>query len=325
MGLTALVYGFNAWRKWDITSDAEEQYDLEKKVYLIITIMSLGFFLRLLMVPLWFWTLHSMIISIPGAMCLVGVHNIDAPVSYIASALKLVLPVLYGYWLILNFLDRQVATQPFIKPKLIFLSPLGILILIESVLDITLLLSVPPRQVSCCTSLFDVLRDNISQIVTGSTWMWVAVFDCLSAFILGEMIWFWTAQKRSLSSNGGWWFGKKSIMIFETLIIVFTFAVFVLSLHTKIAPLFLNLPFHHCVFCLGQEMWDALLSFTLIFTGLAILTIYFWVVSSKSYSSINTDLGERMGSLLKWACLLFTGGVVMLSIHIGWVINGLKP
>jgi len=320
IGLTALGHGFYVWRKWDMTSDAEQQYGLEKKVYLIITILSLGFILRFLMVPLWFWTLHSMIASISGAMCLVGVHNINTPVSYISSGLKLALPVFYGYWLTLNFLDRQVATQPFMKQKLIFLSPLGILVLVETVLDATFLISVPPRQVSCCTSLFDVPRDNIPQIVTGSTWIWVVVFYCLAAFIIGEMIWFLIAQKRSVSSKEGWWFGKKSVMILETLIIVFTIAVFVLSLHTKIAPLFLNLPFHHCIFCLGQEVWDALLSFTLIFSGLAMLLVYFWVVSSDSYSDVNTYLGEKMRTMLKWAGFLLTGGVIILSIHIGLII-----
>ena len=303
-----------------MTNDAEKQYGLEKKVYLIITILSLGFFLRLLMIPLWFWTLHSMIISVSGAMCLVGVHNINAPVSYISSGLKLALPVFYGYWLTLNSLDRQVAAQPFMKQKLIFLSPLGLLILIETVFDATFLFSVPPRQVSCCTSLFDVPRDYIPQIVTGSTWIWVVVFYCLAVFIIGEIIWFLIAQKRSLSSKEGWWFGKKSVMIFETLIIVFAIAIFVLSLHTKIAPLFLNIPFHHCIFCLGQEVWDALLSFTLIFTGLTMLLVYFWVVSSESYSDVNTYLGEKMIALLKWAGFLLTGGIVILTIHIGLVI-----
>jgi len=117
VGLVAAVNGFQVWRRWDITSQEEEQYRLEKRVYLIITLLSLGLILRFLMVPLWFWTLHSMIISIPGAMCLVGVHNTNAPLSYIASGLKLVMLPLYGYWLFLNYLDRKVVKQPFMKQK----------------------------------------------------------------------------------------------------------------------------------------------------------------------------------------------------------------
>ena len=316
IGLTAALNGFYVWKKWDITSCADEQYRLEKKVYLIITILSLGFFLRLLMVPLWFWSLHSMIISIPGAMCLVGVHNVSAPLSYIASSLKLVLPALYGYWLILNMLDRQVATQPFVKQKLMLLTPLGILILAETILDTSFFFSTPPRQVSCCTSLFDIPRDNILQIVTESTWIWVVVFYVLALFILGEIVYFLIAQKRSSSPGGGRWFGKKSIMGLETLAAIIFFVVFVLALHTRISPLFLGLPFHHCIFCLGQEVWDALLFFSMIFIGLTLFLIYFWVVSSANYREVNPVLSEKMVSLLKWSGYMTAGGMIILSIHL---------
>ncbi len=320
IGLMALINGVGIRSRWKIDQDTEEQYLLEKRIYLIITLLSLGFFLRLLMALLWFQTLHSMIISVPGAMCLAGVHNINAPLSYIASSLKLVFPALYGYWLVLHFLDRQVVSQPFMKQKLILLAPLGILILIETVLDTTFLLSVPPRQVSCCTSLFIVPRENIPQIVTGSAWVWVLISYCLFIFTIGEIVWFVMTQKRCILSGRGWWFGKKSVMIFETLVIAFLIAVFLLALHTKIAPLFLRLPFHHCIFCLGQQVWDALLSFGLIFTGLYMLLIYFWVVSSKSYRSVNFYVGEKMVKLLKWSGCTLTGGVVVLSIHMGLVI-----
>jgi hypothetical protein len=316
MGLTAALNGFYVGKKWDITSCADEQYRLEKKVYLIITILSLGFFLRFLMVPLWFWSLHSMIISIPGAMCLVGVHNVAAPLSYISSGFKLVLPALYGYWLTLNMLDRQVATQPFVKQKLMLLTPLGILVLAETILDISFFFSTPPRQVSCCTSLFDIPRDNILQIVTESTWIWVVVFYVLAFFILGEILYFLIVQKKSSSLGGGRWFGKKAIMIFETLVVIIFFVVFILAIHTRISPLFLGLPFHHCIFCLGQKEWDALLFFSMIAIGLTLFLIYFWVVSAAIYGEVNPILSGKMVSLLKWSGYMTAGGVIILSIHL---------
>jgi hypothetical protein len=316
LGLAAAINGFRIWKKWDIKSEADEQYRLEKQVYLIITVLSLGFFLRLLMVPLWFWTLHSMIISIPGAMCLVGVHNINAPTSYIASSLKLVLPALYGYWLILNMLDRQIATQPFIKQKLIFLTPLGVLILAETILDITFFFSTPPRQVSCCTSLFDIPREDILRVVTESTWIWVVIFYILALMILGEIVYFLIAQKRSILPGRGRWFGKKSVMFSETIGIVVALVVFIFALHTKISPLFLGLPFHHCVFCLGQEVWDALVSFSMIFIGLVLLLIYFWIVSSTRYREVNPGLSGNMVMLLKFSGSMLALGLIILSIHL---------
>jgi hypothetical protein len=316
IGLVSAINGFYVQSRWDITNQEEEQYRLEKRVYLIITLVSLGLLLRLLMIPVWFCTLHSMIISIPGAMCLIGVHNITTPYSYLASSLKLVLLPLYGYWLILNLLDRQVVTQPFMKHKLRFLTPLGMLILCETILDASFLLSVPPRQVSCCTSLFDVPRENILPLVSQSTWLWFIMFYGLILFIWGELLYFFVAQRRSTAFSQRWWFGNKTFMFLQTLVIVFTFVVFILALHTKISPLFLHLPFHHCVFCLGQEVWDALLSFSMLSMGLTFFLIYFWVVSSVNYSNINLILTEKMLRLLKWSGAMLTGGIIILSIHL---------
>ncbi len=324
VGLIAALNGFYIWKNWDINNPAEKQYALEKNVYLIITVVTLGFLLRLLMIPLWFLSLQSMIKSIPGAMCLVGVHNVDAPVSYIASSLKLVLPALYGYWLILNLLDRQVATQPFMKQKLAALAPLGTLIVIETVLDICFFFSTPPRQVSCCTSLFDVPRDDILQVVTESTWLWTIIFYVLAIFILTQTVYFLIARKKIQKKNGTtdkcWWFGKKSVMLLDTVVIIFLFIVFIIALQTKISPLFLHLPFHHCIFCLCQEVWDALLSFAMIFAGLVLLLIYFWIVSLSGYKDVNYILDKKMTTLLKWSGFIFAGGFIILSIHLFTVL-----
>lgn len=319
-GLIAAFNGFPLWKNWNIKSDAEAQYSLEKKVYLIITVLFLAFSLRILMFPLWFFTLHTMIPSVPGAMCLVGVHNINPSVSYVASALKLITPVFYAYWLILNMLDRKIETQPFMKQKLWLLTPLGILILIESILDTSFFFSVAPRQVSCCTSLFDIPRGDILQVVTESPWLWVVVFYGLSIVFSAEAAYFFTAQKKSIHRENGWWFGEKTIMFIQTFFIILIFITFILSLHTKISPLFLGLPFHHCIFCLCQEVWDALCSFFMIFIGLSLFLIYFWTVSSADYMPLNQRCGIFMKNLLKWACCLFLSGLIILTIHLFLVL-----
>ncbi len=320
IGLVAGLNGFSIWKNWDIKSDAEDQYRLEKKVYLIITVLFLGFCLRLFMFPLWFFSLHTMIPSVPGAMCLVGIHNINSPVSYVASGFKLVMPVFYVYWLILNLLDRGIETQPFMKHKLWLLTPLGTLIIIETIMDAWFLFSVPPRQVSCCTSLFDVPRNDLLQIVSESSWLWVVVFYTLALILLGEMAYFFRAQTKSMHTGNGWWFGKKSFMLMETVFIILIFITFIFSLHTKISPLFLGLPFHHCIFCLCQQVWDTLCSFFMIFAGMSFFLVYFWIVSSVDYMPLNQRCGVFMKKLLQWAGGLFLSGFIILTLHLFLVL-----
>ncbi len=320
IGLVALFNGFYILMRWDKHNDTEEQYYLEKRVYLIITVLFIGFSLRIFMFPLWFFTLNSMIISIPGAMCLVGVHNVSPTVAYTSSALKLILPSLYLYWLVLNFLDRKVETQPFMKKKLWLLTPLGVLILTETVLDISFFFSVPPRQVSCCTSLFDVPRDDLLQIAVESTWRWVVIFYIMAAFFFSESVYFLTAQKKGLISGKNWWGAKKWLIFLQTILILSTMIVFILAFQTKIAPLFLKLPFHQCIFCLCQEVWDALLSFFMIFSGLLFLLIYFWIAADTDYGTANQKFHKPMVNILTWSTCLFAGGTIILSIHLIYIL-----
>jgi len=112
------------------------------------------------------------------------------------------MPVFYVHRLILNLLDRRIETQPFMKQKLWLLAPLGMLIIIETIMDTSFLFSVPPRQVSYCTSLFDVPRNDLLQIVSESSWLWVVVFYTLALILLGGMAYFFSAQTR--------WSRKKS-------------------------------------------------------------------------------------------------------------------
>lgn len=125
---------------------------------------------------------------------------------------------------------------------------------------------------------------------------------------------------RETAEKHKWWFGNKTLMLSETLVTIFAFIVFILALHTKISPLFLGLPFHHCVFCLGQEVWDALLFFAMIFIGLTLFIIYFWVVCSKNYRYVNPILSNNMVKLLKWSGFMLAGGLAVLSIHLALAV-----
>jgi hypothetical protein len=315
-GVLAIAYGFPVWRKWDPSNASEEQYRLEKKVYLIITVLSTGFLLRLIMVPLWFLALYSMIISIPGAMCLVGVHNSQPHISYISSSLKIILPALYFYWLVINRLDRKLAAPPFMKQKLFLLTPLGIFVLVEAFLDISFFFSIPPRQVSCCTSLFDIPREDIIQTVTAAGWIWVYLFYILAVIILGWIVYFLVYNKKNTPAKPVRWLRNKAMTLIQTILTASFLVVFILALHTRISPLFLHTPFHHCIFCLFQKMWDATISFILIYSGSIMFMSYMWVVSSSNYQEVEQALGYSAVKLLKWSGGMLSAGLVILSVHL---------
>jgi hypothetical protein len=100
------------------------------------------------------------------------------------------------------------------------------------------------------------------------------------------------------------------------MIIALLSGVFILALHTKISPLLLGLPFHHCIFCLCQEVWVALLSVSMIFTGLTLFLLYSWVVSLTGYGEVREILDGNMVKLLKFSGMLMAMGLIILSVHL---------
>lgn len=296
----ASIGGWTA-KAWKKGMSAEKHHALQRWVYLIITLANLGLFLRLFMVPLWFVTLHSLIPSLPGAMCLTGVHLANSPVSFIATGFKLMFPLLYIAWLIMDAVDRKVEAQPLMKAKLIAIVPIGALVVAESCFDLQYLVPLHPLKVTCCTSLFDAPK-YVSQNVAGNTASWTVVFYiCFLALILAM----------TLHARGKW---TKGILPFMVIGSSASFVTFFLALHEHLSPLLLNAPFHHCVFCLWQDNFFAVLFTVLIVIGLWFAIIYA-AVSGTGVRRIKEGKG-LLRKLLKTSITCSASGLVILTVCI---------
>ena len=316
VALGAVITAGRVRKSWWAGQSPESQYELEKKVYLIITLIGLGFMLRLLMVPLWFFTLQSMIPSVSGAMCLFGVHQMRSPVSWISTGLKILLPFFYGFWLVLNYLDRKLKRQPFMETKLRALFPLGLIMLVESGLDLRFLLTVPPRQVSCCTSFFDAPPDAIPQILTQTSWFWVGAWYLVTFLIIGESMALYFLQKKGRLLGGRLLTGSAISIGIQSVVVIAALACFFLALHTKISPLFLHLPFHHCIFCLWQGVWDGPVFTALILVGLWSFLTYVGITSLKEYEGTRHETGNRMTRLLVFSAGSLVAGLAIVTLHL---------
>ena len=116
MLLFSVSSGVLILRKWDLQSGSELQLSLEKRTYLISTILSYAFGFQLLSFFLFIYTadqIHSLFI---GAMCAAGALNVNAW-GYPAIMLKLFNCVMAGLWLILNCTDNRAYDSPRISKK----------------------------------------------------------------------------------------------------------------------------------------------------------------------------------------------------------------
>ncbi|MCP4747729.1 MAG: hypothetical protein GY874_16565 [Desulfobacteraceae bacterium] len=274
----------------------EDRRELEKYHYLCSSAMLTGTLVRLVMAPLWFFTLQSLIPALPGAMCLAGVHLSVPGYSWTASSLKVALPGLYLSWLLISLADRRIAQQPFLKLRQFLLLPLIVLLLAETALDIKYLTSVKPMPVSCCTALFDFNTQGITPILTETHWY----------FIIIALVTL-TAQSALIAIRSP----KPWVHISVCILAGVLFISLILGLHTKLSPFLLDAPFHHCVFCVLQSNVYVLFGFGAFLTAIYLSATY----GLMGISSRHDHLTAQMRHKIKIAIyVLHAAGLAFIGI-----------
>ncbi len=239
MVLYSAVYGIQILRWWDITSGSERQLSLERKTYLISTILAYFLGFQVISLFLFVFTADSICTLFVGAMCAVGTLTANG-LGYSVLLCKLVTCILAGLWLILNYADNKGYDYPLIKAKYRFLVVLTPLIIGEVALQGAYFLNLTPDIItSCCGSLFSSTRENIAaEIAALPSMPMKVVFYATVLLTLAAGVLF------LLRGTMGWLFSALSGM---------TFVVSVISLISVISLYIYQLPTHHCPFCILQS------------------------------------------------------------------------
>src|SRR5512138_3110171 len=163
MVLYAGFYGLRILRYWDITSGAERQLELERRTYLISTIVSYFLVLQLVSLFLFIFTADSICNLFVGAMCAVGTLTVNG-FGYPTLLLKVVTFFLAGLWLVLNHADSRGYDYPLIRPKYTLLLLITPLIVAETVVQGLYFGGLRPDIItSCCGSLFSPASRGLAQ------------------------------------------------------------------------------------------------------------------------------------------------------------------
>ncbi len=226
-------------KNWDLRSGTEEQLILERKTYLVSTVLAYIFGFELLSFFLFIFTadqLHSLFV---GAMCAAGSLYVN-PYGYATLVVKLVTFLLAGVWLILNYVDNRADDYPLIRKKYAFFLLLVPLILLETVLQANYFFRLQPDLItSCCGTLFSSDSSVIS--LGGGLLPRIPIMITFYAAILltaGLGIHVFVKSRRqylfSAASAG-------------------TFVISVISVFSFICLYIYELPTHHCPFCMLQQ------------------------------------------------------------------------
>ncbi|MCP3874468.1 MAG: hypothetical protein GY699_15100 [Desulfobacteraceae bacterium] len=180
----------NAWqifRGWDYNSTGENQFLLEKKTYLISSIINFTLFVQILMLFLFEITADELANVLPGAMCAVGTLSSNN-YGFLLLNLKIVSTFVYFMWLVINYLDNQMETYPLVKKKylaLILIYPLPIM---EIILFFKFAFHLDPSVItSCCGSVFNESAKGIGgSLANSSASISLSLFFCVAFLLLGN-------------------------------------------------------------------------------------------------------------------------------------------
>lgn len=239
MGMYSGYYGIRILQHWDLGSGSELQLELERRTYLISTVMSYILAFQLMSLFLYIYTADSLHSLFTGAMCAAGTLNVNG-FGYPVLMLKIVNFLLAGVWLIVNHTDNKCYDYPLIKIKYELLNLLVPLLVLESCLLLAFFAGVKPDIItSCCGSLFS----KESATFSGE----------LAALPPGPMqIVFFAAMALAICS-GLYFYRKGRYGYLFSLSALAAFLIAAASLVSFICLYFYELPTHHCPFCLLQK------------------------------------------------------------------------
>lgn len=286
MILYAATCGIQILRRWDLRSGSELQLSLERKTYLVSSMLCYAFGFQLISLFLFVYTVDRISPFFAGAMCAAGSLYANA-YGYPVLLFKVMNFLLAGFWLLLNYTDNRASDYPLIRKRYGLLLALAVLIPLETVLQANYFARLAPNIItSCCGSLFSGdAADGSLDITALPAAIMKIVFFVVMAFTLGSGLVY------SLKRKGGYLFSALSALCF---------IVSILSILSFISPYVYELPTHHCPFCLlqkeyghiGYPLYLALFGATILGTGVGILMPFVNIASlAQTIPSIQKRIG----------------------------------
>jgi hypothetical protein len=302
MVLYSAHYGIQILRRWNIESGSELQLALERRTYLISTLLTYTFGFQLLSLFLFIFTADHLHTLFVGAMCAAGSLYVNG-YGYPALILKVITFLLAGLWLILNYADNRGYNYPLIKKKYFSLIVMTPFILAEMVLQWNYFLRLSPDVItSCCGSLFSTGSETVtSEIVSLPSIPMKVIFYATLAFTIASGIYFY------LKNRGGYLFAFLSGS---------AFIVSILSIFSFISLYYYELPTHHCPFCIlqkeygyiGYPLYLSLFAATVSGMGVGVLTPF------RKIESLSEGLPSLQKKLVLASSILFA----LFAILVTW-------
>jgi len=240
--IVASGFGWRILRCWNINSGSEGQLTLERRTYLISTLLCYVVVAELLSLWLFVHTAESLSDQFVGAMCATGVLNVNR-FGFPTLLLKIAIFFLGAAWLILNRVDNQADDYPLIRVKYGLLLIIAPLVWAEAIVQLCFFLGLNPNIItSCCGTLFSADAQGVGGELSG--------FKPMPMLLL-----FYGVAVMTLTS--GWWFvrHRRGGVLFAVISLL-AFAIAIAAIISFLSLYVYESPHHHCPFCLLKSGYD---------------------------------------------------------------------
>ena len=232
----AAVFAVHVLRHWDIGSGSERQLRLERRTYLISTLVAFSFVAEIVSLLLFVYNAEAMHTQFVGAMCATGVLNANAW-GWPALFLKIAAFFAGAVWLTLNRLDNQGWDYPLIRLKYGALLGIAPLVGAGALVQARYFLGLQPDVItSCCGALFSPDSAGVAGEVAG-----LAPSDAALAL---------AGSGALLMASGAWLHRRGTGAIAFAGAGALAFLVALAAVVSLVALYVYEHPHHHCPFCI---------------------------------------------------------------------------
>ena len=232
-------YGVKILRHWDLGSGSGLQLDLERRTYLISTVLAYVFGFQLISLFLLIYTADNLCPLFTGAMCAAGTFNVNG-FGYPLLLLKILNFILAGLWLIVNHADNRAYDYPLIRKKYAMLIGLAPLVVLEAVLQFLYFQGLRPDVItSCCGSLFSVNSPSVAGDLAALPARPMKVL-----FAVSMALTVLSGVRVAAKGRGAYLFAGAAGL---------SFLVGIASVLSFLSIAVYELPTHHCPFCFLQK------------------------------------------------------------------------
>ena len=239
--LAAVQVGLRVLLRWDPNRADEEQLLLERRTYLVSTLVHYALGFTILSLPLFMYTVDDMHELFVGAMCATGSLNAN-PVGWQVLIVKLLLALLAALWAVVNHYDLQAEDFPLVKGKYLALILLLPLVAADLYLQLRYFLGLNPEIItSCCGSLFSSSGSGVAADVSG--WpprpmmiLFYAVLATHAILLIGNL------------------YGRRPVLLYLLAMVACLFLLVAIAAVISFISLYIyELPTHHCPFDMLQR------------------------------------------------------------------------